>query len=159
MTINEMTEHECREVLARASISRLGCSLDNQPYILPIYIAYESDYAYALATLGQKIEWMRINPKVCIEVDEVAEQSQWVSVIGYGTYQELPEAQFAAERNHARRLLEKHHHWWLNALAERRTKASDLAIEPIFLRIHIDSMTGLRAVADGDESGATVAKK
>lgn len=45
----------------------------------------------------------------------------------------------------ARDVLEKEHRWWLNALAERRERVSDLLIEPLFFRIHIDAMTGLKA--------------
>jgi len=44
MIISEITGEECREVLARGSIGRLGCSLDNQPYVVPICFAYELDY-------------------------------------------------------------------------------------------------------------------
>lgn len=72
-----------------------------------------------LSTIGQKIEWMRVNPKVCIEMDEIASESQWVSVIVNGHYQELPEPQLADERGHARKLLEKRYLWWQNALGER----------------------------------------
>jgi uncharacterized protein len=105
--INEMTEKECRAVLARGSIGRIGCALEDQPYVVPIYFAYEPDYVYVLSTFGQKIEWMRVNPKVCIQVDEIASQLQWVSVIANGIYEELPEPQFSDERTHARNLLQK----------------------------------------------------
>jgi nitroimidazol reductase NimA-like FMN-containing flavoprotein (pyridoxamine 5'-phosphate oxidase superfamily) len=148
MLINEMTETECRTVLAGASLGRVGCSLDGQPYIVPVYFAYESGFIYVLSTLGQKIEWMRANPKVCIQVDQVANQSQWVSVIANGLYEELPEPQYAAERAHARELLEKRHQWWLHAMGERRAKSGGDMIEPLFFRIRVDSVTGLRAVAD-----------
>jgi len=41
-----------------------------------------------------------------------------VSVIVNGRYEELPESQYVAEREHARELLEKRSQWWLNTLAE-----------------------------------------
>ena len=148
MLINEMTETECRAALADASLGRVGCSLEGQPYVVPVYFAYESDFIYVLSTLGQKIEWMRANPKVCIQVDQVTNQSQWVSVIANGVYEELPEPQYAAERAHARELLEKRHQWWLNALGERRAKSGEDMIEPLFFRIRVASVTGLRAVSD-----------
>jgi len=100
-----MTEEESGAFLTSASLGRLGCSLDNQPYVVPIYFVYEPGYIYVLSTFGQKTEWMRANPKVCLEVDEVTNQSQWTSVIANGRYQELPEPQYTAEREHARRLL------------------------------------------------------
>jgi nitroimidazol reductase NimA-like FMN-containing flavoprotein (pyridoxamine 5'-phosphate oxidase superfamily) len=150
MLIDEMTEEECRDALAYTSFGRLGCSLGDQPYIVPVCLAYESDCIYIFSTLGKKIECMRANPKVCIQIDEIANQSQWVSVIVIGRYEELPELQYAAERDHARQLLEKQSRWWLNTFAERLLKLGDKLIEPLFFRIYIDSMTGLRAT---DEIG------
>ena len=78
-------------------------------------------------------------------------------MIANGQYQELPEPKFAAERAHARELLEKKYGWWLNALGERHFKSSkDLLIEPLFFRIQIDSMTGLRAQREGENAGAAL---
>lgn len=145
MVITEMTEEECRAFLAGTSFGRLGCSREDQPYVLPIYFAYELDFIYVLSTLGQKNEWMRANPKVCLEVDEIVNQSVWTSVIAMGRYQELPEPRFTAEREHARTLLEKRGHWWQNALGERQLRSGDHLIAPLFFRIHVDSLSGLRA--------------
>ena len=153
MVITQMTEEECRAFLASASLGRLGCSRDNQPYVVPIYFAYEPDFVYVLSTFGQKTEWMRANPKVCLEVDEITNQSQWMSVIAIGRYQELPEPQFTAEREHARTLLGKRYLWWQNALGERQLRSGDHAIAPLFFRIHVDSITGLRAIGGSAEPG------
>jgi uncharacterized protein len=150
MMINPMTDQECHELLSHVSFGRLGCALDNQPYVVPICFAHDGDKIYTLATFGQKIEWMRSNPKVCVQVDEIRSEGRWASVIVNGQYEELPEPEFTDERAHARQLLEKRHHWWLNAMGERLMKSSDQLIEPLFFRITIDSMTGLRASADGD---------
>jgi len=144
MLIEPLSEEECYEFLARASFARLGCSRNDQPYVVPVGIAYEPGYIYIFSTLGKKIEWMRENPKVCVQVDEITSQSDWVSVIVNGNYQELVEPQYTDERNHARRLLEKRHQWWLNAFAERRSQLQDEEIGPIFIRILIASVTGLQ---------------
>jgi uncharacterized protein len=146
MLVHEMSKDECRAVLGGASLGRLGCSLDNQPYVVPVCLAYEADSIYVFSTLGQKIEWMRVNPKVCVQIDEIAGESHWTSVIVSGHYQELQQPKYAAERAHARELLAKRHWWWLNALGERHLKSSkDPLVEPLFFRIQIDSITGLRA--------------
>jgi nitroimidazol reductase NimA-like FMN-containing flavoprotein (pyridoxamine 5'-phosphate oxidase superfamily) len=70
-----------------------------------------------------------------------------VSVIVNGRYEELTEPRYTAERKHANTLLAlaQRYDWWLNALAQRRMTLGDSSIEPLFFRIHIDSMTGLRA--------------
>jgi len=152
MVINEMNEKECNGFLASASLGRLGCSLDHQPYVVPIYFAYEPGYIYVLSTFGRKVEWMRANPRVCVEVDEIENPSQWTSVIVNGRYQELPEPQYTDEREHARKLLEKHYHWWQPALGERQLRMGDELIDPLFFRIQTDSMTGLHAVDESAES-------
>ncbi len=148
MLIKEINETECRELLSRASVGRLGCSLNDQPYIVPVGLAYENEYIYVFSTLGQKIEWMRANPKVCMQVDETKGQSEWVSVIANGQYEELPDPQRADERDHARRLMEKRQLWWLNAMAERRIQMRDQDITPVFFRIRVNSMTGLRGTSE-----------
>ena len=74
-------------------------------------------------------------------------------MIADGRYQELPEPQYTAERDHARTLLEKRCRWWQNTLGERQLRLGDHSITPLFFRIHIDSMTGLRAIGGSAESG------
>ena len=91
---------------------------------------------------------MRTNPKVCIQIDEMTGPSEWASVVANGEYQELHEPQFADERDHARRLLEKRSRWWLNALAERRNQLPDEKITPFFFRIRINSLSGLRGKSE-----------
>jgi nitroimidazol reductase NimA-like FMN-containing flavoprotein (pyridoxamine 5'-phosphate oxidase superfamily) len=144
MIIKPIDENECGEVLGRASLARLGCSLENQPYVVPVYISYEEKHVYVFSTYGKKVEWMRANPRVCVQVDEISSKSEWVSVIVNGEYQELVEPRFTVERAHARELLESRHEWWLNALAERREEVPDASIAPIFFRVRIESMSGLR---------------
>ena len=132
MTINEMTSEECTAFLERASLGHLGCSYENQPYVVPIHFAYENTYLYGFSTFGQKVKWMRANSSVCVQTDEIQNQGEWISVIVYGKYEELPEPQYRAERNHASSLLAKRFHWWLNALGERQMRVGEKFIEPLF---------------------------
>ena len=62
MEVNEIAIEECKVVLEQASLGRLGCSHDNQPYVVPIHFAYEDTYLYGFSTFGQKVKWMRANP-------------------------------------------------------------------------------------------------
>jgi nitroimidazol reductase NimA-like FMN-containing flavoprotein (pyridoxamine 5'-phosphate oxidase superfamily) len=43
MLIQEMTEAECLSAASRGRLARLACAHENQPYIVPIYFAYEKD--------------------------------------------------------------------------------------------------------------------
>jgi nitroimidazol reductase NimA-like FMN-containing flavoprotein (pyridoxamine 5'-phosphate oxidase superfamily) len=105
MRIIAISQQECSELLKRVSIGRLACSLDDQPYIVPIAFLYEPDCIYIFSTLGKKIKWMRQNPKVCLQADEIGNRSNWVSVIVTGTYLELREPQYTAQREHAQEQL------------------------------------------------------
>jgi nitroimidazol reductase NimA-like FMN-containing flavoprotein (pyridoxamine 5'-phosphate oxidase superfamily) len=105
MRIVEISHDECKELLNRVSVGRLASSLEDQPYVVPVCFAYEPEYLYVFSTLGQKIEWMRQNPKVCLQADEIGNRSNWTSVVLNGTYLELREPQYTAEKEHARERL------------------------------------------------------
>jgi uncharacterized protein len=75
MEISEMTTEECSLLLTRASVGRLGCSFENQPYVVRINFAYDSGYLYVFSTFGQKVKWMRANPKVCVQTDQIQSES------------------------------------------------------------------------------------
>lgn len=147
MLIREMTEAECRTLLERVHIGRLACAHDNEPYVVPIYFAYDGRHLYGFSTPGQKIEWMRANPRVCLEAEERTDRDQWMTVVVSGRYQELPDTpEFAADRAQAHDALRKHAAWWEYAAipaAEWRRKSAPFA--PIFYRIQISKMTGHRA--------------
>ncbi len=150
MRIIAMSQQECRELLKRVSIGRLGCSLDDQPYVVPVGFSYEPDYIYIFSTLGKKIKWMRKNPQVCLQADEIGNRSNWLSVIVTGTYLELREPQYTAQLEHALEQLEQYSEWWRNPLAQRREQTRDLSIETVFFRIDIGSMSGLRTMPEAE---------
>ena len=150
MRIIAMSQQECKELLRRVSIGRLGCSLDDQPYVVPVGFSYEPDYIYIFSTLGKKIKWMRKNPKVCLQADEIGNRTNWLSVIVTGTYLELREPQYTAQLEHALEQLEQYSEWWRNPLAQRREQTRDLSIETVFFRIDIGSMSGLRTMPEAE---------
>jgi nitroimidazol reductase NimA-like FMN-containing flavoprotein (pyridoxamine 5'-phosphate oxidase superfamily) len=136
------------ELVKRVSIGRLACSLNDQPYVTPVAFSYEPDCIYIVSTFGQKIRWMRQNPKVCLQVDEIEDRSNWRSVIVTGTYLELQRPEHTARREHALQQLANYSEWWQNPLAARGKQTGDLPIEPVFFQFDIGSMTGRRAMAE-----------
>jgi nitroimidazol reductase NimA-like FMN-containing flavoprotein (pyridoxamine 5'-phosphate oxidase superfamily) len=142
-----MTERECRAALARVGFGRLGCARDHQPYIVPIYFAYDGHDVYVFSAPGQKIEWMRSNPLVCLEIDERTSRDRWMSVIVAGRYEELVDAPGSADDcARAQQALQTHITWWEDAsipAAEWRRQPGGFT--PIFFRIRIEKMTGHRA--------------
>jgi nitroimidazol reductase NimA-like FMN-containing flavoprotein (pyridoxamine 5'-phosphate oxidase superfamily) len=146
MRIVAIYQPECSELLKRLYIGRLGCTLDNQPYIVPVHFSYKPDSIYIFSTLGKKIEWMRQNPK------EIIDGLEWLSVIVTGTYLELTGPQYEDERRHAHQRLAQYSGWWRIPLAARREQTSDLSIETVFFRIDIESISGLRAMYEPEET-------
>ncbi len=142
-TIREITYQDCRTVLGRSNVARLACARDNQPYIVPVHVDLEGEYLYAYATLGQKIHWMRDNPLVCLEVEELGEHGHWTTVVVRGRYEELPPAAGVEElRCTALRLFQRHAVWWEPAsvpLAEQPQRP------PVVFRIAMIEVTGRHA--------------
>jgi uncharacterized protein len=156
MLIHEMTEDECRTALGRVSFGRLACAHDNQPYVLPVYFSYDGTHLYGFSTRGQKIEWMRSNPLICLEIDERTSHHEWMSVVVFGRYEELPdtpESGYARVQAHA--VLQQRAMWWEPAYVATEHREQ---LTPIFYRIHITQITGRRATPDPVEAAATTAK-
>src|SRR5687767_9889356 len=147
MIIHELTPSECEEFLTRATVGRLGCAHHGQPYIVPVslYFGREEKCLYGFSTVGKKIEWMRENPRVCVEVDAISDQHQWTTVLVMGRYEELdasPDQRRARQR--ALELFQEHSRWWIPAGAKL---ASGVEHEsPVVYRVHISSVSGRRAV-------------
>jgi uncharacterized protein len=154
MFIQEMTEAECLSTLAGARLGRLACVHENQPYIVPIYFAYEHPYVYAFTTPGQKIEWMRYNPFVCLEVDEIKDSEHWKSVVIFGRYEELRDMPAWRDPSlHALELLNKNAGWWKPGYASSDLREPTQPPTPIFYRIHIDRLSGRRAMPSPGSPG------
>jgi nitroimidazol reductase NimA-like FMN-containing flavoprotein (pyridoxamine 5'-phosphate oxidase superfamily) len=155
MTIQELTAAECEEFLGRATIGRLGCAHKDQPYIVPVslYFAREEQCLYGFSTVGKKIEWMRENPSVCVEVDAIADQHQWTTVLVMGRYEELDASDaHKRDRQRALDLFQKQPRWWLPAGAKLSSGVEHA--QPVVYRIHIASISGRRAVRRPVEAGA-----
>ena len=155
MVIQELTRQESLDMLARTRLGRLACAQGNQPYVVPLYFALSSNYLhapnclYGFSTVGQKIAWMRANPLVSVEVEEVVSSQQWVSVIVSGRYEELPDTpEWQSEREFAWSLLKQHAAWWEPGYARTILHGTERAMVPVFFRIHVERITGHRATPD-----------
>lgn len=147
MLIEELTRQASLDFLAHIHVGRLGCSHADQPYVVPIYFSYQGDFLYTFSTVGQKIEWMRANPLVCIQADEVVSAEQWVSVVVFGEFEELPDTpDFVRERALAHDLLQKKAMWWEPGFAKTVLHGSERPLVPVFYRIQIKQITGHRAI-------------
>jgi len=82
--ILEMRDGEIYDLLRRVGYGHLACSQDDQPYIVPIYFAYDGGDIFIYTTIGKKSVAMDTNPKVCLQVEEFNSNGAWRSVVVTG---------------------------------------------------------------------------
>ena len=143
MIVHEMTTQECYEFLGHMRFGRLGCARDGQPYVVPIYFAFDGRHFYCFSIPGQKIAWMRANPLVCVEVDEIVNQLNWRSVVVLGEFEELCDVPSCVNtREYALNLLQKRATWWQPAYIAPEPGGAQKPLVPIYYRIRITQVTG-----------------
>lgn len=148
MFVRVMSREECQRAVAAGDLARLACCRDDQPYIVPITYAHSGNRLYCFSMPGQKIDWMRSNPKVSLQIAEFASNRQWKSVVVTGRYQELPATQGCRhERIHAWSLLEKKPNWWEPGGLKPVPQEISGASAHIFFCVEMDEMTGRAACA------------
>ena len=146
MFIQEMTRQASLDFLARTHLGRLACSQEAQPYVVPMYFTHRDGCLYSFSTVGQKISWMRANPLVCVQVDEVASSRKWTSVIVFGRFEELPDVpEWSNQRELAYELLQRRALWWEPGYVKTILHGAERPLVPIFYRIHITGVTGHQA--------------
>jgi len=149
MLIRELTREESVGLLTRVRLGRLACARANQPYLFPLFFAYFENSLYCASTGGQKIEWMRENPMVAFEADEIHSAQQWESVIISGRYEELAKTpETRDERQLAWSLLQKHELWWEPGYVKTITGGVERPITLLYFRISIERITGHRATLE-----------
>jgi hypothetical protein len=150
MLVHELGPSQCREVLSRTHVARLACTHGDQPYVVPVSFSYdaESNCVFSFSTVGKKVRWMRANPKVCLEIEEIEDRFHWITVVVFGRYAEIDDSPEHHETRHrALHLFQQRHEWWLPGGA----KVGDRENHAIVVyRIHIDSMTGRRLARGGE---------
>lgn len=150
MNVKEMTRQECIALLKSARLGRLACIRDNRPYVVPIHFAFGDNYIFSFSLPGKKIDWMRNEPHVCLQVDDVGGVHGWKSVVVEGVFAELPKAPSADqrtppedhEREYAWSLLQKHANWWEPGALKPGTTTSG---SHLFYQIKIETISGRQA--------------
>jgi hypothetical protein len=95
--LGALTPAQIEEVLKKEVVARIGCYANGRPYVVPITYTYDGESVIGHSAHGMKIDMMRRNPNVCVEVDHVDDLANWRSVIAWGKYEELSgEAAFDA---------------------------------------------------------------
>ena len=144
MQVHDLSAGECWEVLSRSHIGRLACARADQPYIVPISFSYDvlANCIFSFSAVGKKVDWMRENAKVCLEVEEISDRFNWTTVVVYGRYEEIRDAPDQRDvRARALALFEERSRWWLPGAAKLGTQEHPAVV---VYRIRVDSVTGRR---------------
>ena len=147
MFIRELTRQGSLALLKRIHRGRLACARENQPYVFPVFFGNHDSSLYCASTTGQKIEWMRENPLVAVEVDEIESAQNWESVIVTGRYEVAGTPEALDMRQLAWSLLQNANLW---EPAYVKTILGDVEREmaPLYFRIRIGRITGHRATKE-----------
>jgi uncharacterized protein len=152
MVVKNLDREKCFEFLKKAGFGRLGCANESQPYVVPIYFVYEGEQLFGFSTEGKKIGWMRANPLVCVQADDIKNELEWTSVLATGRYEELPDnPRFEAQRRHAHELLQARSLWWRLAIASSQTRDTHLRVLPVLYCIHIEDISGHQVSSDSTD--------
>ncbi|MBU3713805.1 MAG: pyridoxamine 5'-phosphate oxidase family protein [Ferruginibacter sp.] len=96
----ELTKQEIDNVLMSQSLCRIACSDDKKPYLVPVTFAYNGTYLYGQSMNGTKLNILRKNPNVCVQVDIINSMTNWKSVIVTGQFEELKDKEAETAREH-----------------------------------------------------------
>jgi nitroimidazol reductase NimA-like FMN-containing flavoprotein (pyridoxamine 5'-phosphate oxidase superfamily) len=134
--ISEIGYRESRELLRNQNIGRLGCCLYNMPYVIPVNYFFYGEDIYIHSLPGRKIQIMRANPYVCLQVDEIEDTFNWLSVIAFGQFEEIYDT---TERDRIlASMFQRFPH-----LTPVESKARDTLSDVIVFRIRIERISGV----------------
>jgi nitroimidazol reductase NimA-like FMN-containing flavoprotein (pyridoxamine 5'-phosphate oxidase superfamily) len=91
--INRLDARAALELIGEGRLGRLGCVLDDGPYVVPVNYVSDEQFIYIHSLPGTKIEALRANPRACLQVDEIKNAFEWRSAIVFGTYEEITDAE------------------------------------------------------------------
>lgn len=79
-----LSQDECTAILSSSKFGRLGLSLDDNPYVIPMSYVYSGSKIYLHSRGGgRKMEMAAKNSRVCFEVD-LLNEDRWASVLAFG---------------------------------------------------------------------------
>ena len=136
----EMTRDEIEELLSEQFVVRLGCTREEEIFVVPVAYAWDGTSILAFSYEGRKLEMMRAEPHVCIEIDDVEHFGRWRSVIGWGRFEVLE----GDERRQAKEALARRLEPVIRDSRSRSRLERGMADDPppTVFRIRLDTMTG-----------------
>jgi len=147
--MRDLKENECIQILRNNYLGHLSFMAKKSPYILPITYYYDpsNNTILGYSAEGHKINSMRKNASVSLEVEEVESNDNWQSVLVHGTFEELHgiDAKYYLHQfaEGVKSIITQKEHTHPEFISEFSSKSSSKKI-PVVYRIKILEMTGKR---------------
>jgi nitroimidazol reductase NimA-like FMN-containing flavoprotein (pyridoxamine 5'-phosphate oxidase superfamily) len=93
--IVELTTEDALAVLRRGRTASLGCLVDGWPYVVPVNYTFDGAFVYLHSLPGRKIDGIRVNPRVCLQVSEIQSEHHWRSVQVFGPCRQIADPEQA----------------------------------------------------------------
>ena len=87
--ITQLSDEKARTLLRSRHLARLACTVNGDPYVVPINYLLDDGEIYSHALPGKKIDAMRTDPRVCLQVDHIHDDLHWSSAIAFGRFEEI----------------------------------------------------------------------
>ena len=133
-----LNDDEARRLFQGARVTRLGCIVNGEPYVVPVNCYLEGDSLYSHSLPGLKISSLRENPHACVQIDEIESDLRWKSAIAFGRYEEITKPNERAEI--LTKLLRK---FPMLTPVESAIAVDGSSAEVIVFRIRIERLTGV----------------
>ena len=70
--IKNLDKNEAQKLLKEQKFGHLGCVLESgEPYVVPVNYLFKDDEIYIHCLPGQKLDALRANGKVCLQVEKI----------------------------------------------------------------------------------------
>ncbi len=132
---------ECVALLSAGRYGRLGMSLNDMPYVIPMSYVYSDGKIYLHSRgCGKKVEFATKNSNVCFEVD-LLDKNRWSSVVAYG------QASLSSDIEAKARMFGAFTHKGMGGHGGKQFKKEDLEkMEMTIWEIEIKEMTGREGI-------------
>lgn len=140
----ELSDAECRELLASENVGRLAYSFRDRVDITPVHYVYRDGWIYGRTRMGAKIDITSHSPWVAFEVDDVKSLYQARSVVVRGRLELLDPHGSSQEVEHYEAAV---------AAVRELVPSAFSAADPtpglgLVFRLHTGEMTG-RSMSEG----------
>lgn len=136
-----LTREEALEVLEGEPVAHLGVITGELPYVTPMSFVVDGDRVLFRTMAGKKLDAIRSNPSVCIEVSRFDGQTgDWVSVIVKGS------ARLVDDPNTTQEIISRLFDKYEEVMGSPLSGSSGLVPlggQPYVIEVPIDSISGM----------------